>query len=74
MAKAEISVTLADLPTVKALVERLENEVDDLRHLLQTWEERVTCLQCGERYTKRACGPTHAVIRAMVEGGSGADR
>ena len=46
-------------------------EVVELRDLLQLWEPRVNCPQCGERYRHRACGPTHAVIHALVYPGEG---
>ena len=37
-------------------------EARRLRDLLQAWEPRVTCPQCGQRYAERACGPTHALL------------
>ena len=36
------------------------------RDLLQAWEPRVICPQCGQRYSCRACGPTHAVVSAIA--------
>lgn len=68
MAKATLTVRLADMPQVKTLVKQLENEVDDLRHLLQEFEPRVRCRQCGERYSHRACGPSHAIAAALIKG------
>lgn len=61
-----IEVKIADLDEVKAVIERAGEEIAALRHLLREWEPRVRCLQCGERYSHRACGPTHAVISAQV--------
>lgn len=40
--------------------------IETLRHLLQQWEQRVVCPQCGHRYSDRACGPTHAVVMNLV--------
>jgi hypothetical protein len=47
-------------------IESLRDELNSLRWLLQLWEQRVVCLQCGNRYSDRACGPTHAIIHAEV--------
>jgi len=49
------------------------DEIEALRGLLQAWEPRVICPQCGERYTTTACGPTHAIVHHLVypEGGEG---
>lgn len=44
----------------------VEAEHEQLRGLLIAWESRVVCPQCGQRYTERACGPTHAVVHALV--------
>lgn len=66
MAIGNVIVQVAGMPAVKRHVERLENEIDELRNLLQQWEPRVRCQQCGARYAHEACGPSHATIAAMV--------
>lgn len=64
-----IDIRIADLDEVKQRLQTLTNERDDLRHLLQAFEERVTCPQCGNRYTTSlACGPSHAVVARLVLG------
>lgn len=69
MAKAQVTVRVADLPQVKATIRALENERDDLRGLLQAFVPRVGCPQCGLRYSERACGPSHAVVWRLIDGG-----
>lgn len=51
---------------VREALEPLIRELDDLRSLLQAWEPRVVCPQCGQRYAARACGPSHALVWASV--------
>lgn len=70
MARATLSIKVSDLPQVKAALAKADETIGDLRHLLQQWEPRVVCSQCGQRYAERACGPTHAVVMAMVNGPS----
>lgn len=60
MAKAEMTVHVADLPRVKSLVDRLEHRVECLEAMLR----RPTCSQCGQTWAEPACGPTHAAIFA----------
>lgn len=43
-------------------------EVDRLRDLLRRWEERVTCLRCGQRYSAPPCREDHAAVYALVMG------
>ena len=62
----EVEVRVADLPQVKAALARASEEIAALRALLQTWEPRLRCLQCGERYSERSCGPEHAIVRARI--------
>jgi hypothetical protein len=65
-AKAEIKI--ADLPQVRDALQQAATLITDLRSLLQSWEPRVRCPQCGLRYSDLACGMTHASIMAMVKG------
>lgn len=30
----------------------------------ESWAAALTCSQCGQRLAERACGPTHAVLKA----------
>lgn len=46
--------------------ERTLEQRDVLLELLQAWEPRVKCLQCGQRYSKPPCGPTHASVAALI--------
>jgi hypothetical protein len=62
----EVEVRVADLPQVKAALARASEEIAALRALLQAWEPRLRCLQCGERYSERSCGPEHAIVRARL--------
>ncbi len=62
----EVKVKVADLPEVKAVLGRASDEIAALRALLQTWEPRLRCLQCGERYSDRSCGSEHAIVRARI--------
>lgn len=55
MARAEVTVKLADFEEVKALLARLTAMVDAFMP---------PCGQCGQRFYETACGPTHAVIAA----------
>lgn len=66
MAKtAPLEVNLLNLEAVKAL----EAERDALRDLVQSFEQRVVCPQCGNRYTTSlACGPSHALVARLVLG------
>jgi len=64
MASAEIHI--ADLPQVKAAMDDAAELIRRLRSLLQEWEPRVTCPQCGQRYSAVSCGPTHAAVWALV--------
>lgn len=66
MASAEVRVKIADLPEVKAAMDEAAEMISRLRDLLQAWEPRVICPQCGQRYSDTACGPTHAVVMALV--------
>lgn len=62
----EVKVQVADLPQVKAALARASDEIAALRALLATWEPQLRCLQCGERYSGRSCGPEHATVRARL--------
>lgn len=62
----EVEVRVADLPQVKAALARASEEIAALRALLQAWAPRLRCLQCGERYAERSCGPEHAIVRARI--------
>ena len=62
----EVKVHVADAPQVKAALARASEEIAALRALLQAWELRLRCLQCGERYSERSCGPEHAIARARI--------
>lgn len=42
------------------------DRIDALEDLLRAWEPRIGCPQCGRRYRERACGPTHALVAALV--------
>lgn len=53
MAKAEMTVHVADLPRVKWRIECLETMLRTPR-----------CSQCGEAWLDGVCGPTHAAIAA----------
>jgi hypothetical protein len=44
--------------------------IESLRSLLQAWEPRVRCPQCGQRYSGSACGPAHAIAWHLVQGGT----
>ena len=55
----EVTVSVTDIPEVVELLARL-------RDLLQAWEPRVNCPQCGRRYVREACGPTHASVLNLV--------
>jgi hypothetical protein len=68
MAAAEVQVKVADLPQVKAAFAEAAELVCSLRDLLQVWEPRVRCPQCGQRYAAWACGPTHASVAHLVRG------
>lgn len=65
---AEIEVKAADLPQVKQRLAELAETIQRQRSLLQAWEPRVRCPQCGKRYSESACGPTHAIVSALVKG------
>lgn len=65
---ATVEVPIADVPQVKDALKRASVLIGDLRALLQSWEPRVLCPQCGLRYSDQACGATHAAIIAMVKG------
>jgi hypothetical protein len=62
----EVDVRVSDLPQVKVALARASDEIAALRALLQAWEPRLRCLQCGERYSERSCGPEHAIARARI--------
>lgn len=49
-------------------ITELEETVAQMKFLLQVWEPRVICPQCGNRYTQPACGPTHAIVENLVYG------
>jgi hypothetical protein len=66
MASNEVHVTIADLPEVKARMDEAAELIHRLRGLLREWEPRVTCPQCGQRYSATACGPAHAAVWALV--------
>jgi hypothetical protein len=68
MATAEVRVTVTDLPLVKAALAENAETISTLRSLLQAWEPRIRCPQCGQRYTDSACGPTHAIVWFHVTG------
>lgn len=53
MAKAEMTVHVADLPRVRWRIECLEAML-----------RSATCSQCGQAWLDGACGPTHAAIAA----------
>jgi hypothetical protein len=55
MAKAEVTVRLADYDEVKQALARLMAMVDAFMP---------PCTQCGQPFRESACGPTHAVIAA----------
>jgi hypothetical protein len=60
---------LATIDEANEMEERLasgDKMTLELRGLLQAWEPRVSCPQCGQRYTKTACGPTHAIVANLV--------
>ena len=61
-----LEVHVADLPQVKAALDEAAEVITALRDLLQAWAPRVRCPQCGERYSGRACGPTHAIVKNLV--------
>jgi len=50
---------------------QMRRERDEARALLRTWEPRVICPQCGQRYSERVCGFAHAAIQAALEGHDG---
>jgi len=74
------AVTNPTNPGAVAEITMLQRQVHDLvaqrdelirlaarrRSLLEAWEPRVTCPQCGERYSATACGPTHALVHDAV--------
>lgn len=66
MAAADVRV--ADLPQVKAALARFAEEIGALRSLLQAWEPRVLCPQCGKQYSEWSCGPTHGIVKVQVFG------
>lgn len=71
---ATLDIRLQDLPEVQEVLKRAADEIADLRYLLRAWEPRVRCLQCGERYRHRACGPTHALVAAKIPDDDGRAR
>jgi hypothetical protein len=61
-------VRVADLPQVRAALEEAAETIGVLRSLLQAWEPRVRCPQCGNRYSEAPCGPAHAIVAFQVAG------
>jgi hypothetical protein len=57
--------------TVRQALSETDEMIESLRSLLQAWEPRIRCPQCGQRYGERACGPTHAIVWHLVQGGTG---
>lgn len=70
MKSAAIEVRVADMPQVRAALTEAAETIEGLRVLLQAWEPRVRCPQCGQRYSERACGPAHAIVWFRVKGPS----
>jgi hypothetical protein len=68
MASAGIQVNITGLPQVEQALNDAGTLINDLRSLLQAWEPRVRCPQCGQRYSGQACGTAHAAIIAMISG------
>ena len=68
MASAAVRVTTGDLPQVQRALAEAAEKIEALQSLLQQWEPRVLCPQCGQRYSERACGPTHAIVWFHVHG------
>lgn len=65
-APLEVKVRVTDLPEVKTALAKAAGEINALRALLLAWEPRLRCLQCGERYSERSCGPEHAIVRSRL--------
>jgi hypothetical protein len=40
-----------------------------LKNAQGKWVVNRTCGQCGKPWTRRACGPTHAIIKAEIAHG-----
>ena len=53
---------------VPATMAEATEKIEALRSLLEAWEPRVVCPQCGQRYSEQACGPTHAIVWSHVHG------
>jgi hypothetical protein len=68
---AQVEIRVADLPQVREALDEAAKMITALRGLLQEWEPRVRCLQCGRRYHDEACGPTHAIVWHLVKGEGG---
>lgn len=63
---AEVTVKAAGLPEVKAMFAQAAETIARLRDLLEAWEPRVRCPQCGSRYSDSPCGPTHTAVFALI--------
>ena len=68
MRTADVEVHVTGIPQVREMIEAMSEELVLLRTLVQSWEPRVRCPQCGQRYLARACGPDHALIMHAVQG------
>lgn len=66
MEVATVGINLMDLPEVGAHFADAAGLIQRQRALLQAWEPRVRCPQCGGKYTDSPCGPSHAEIAALV--------
>lgn len=57
----------AEVIRLRAALEVAQEALRDVHALAMMWEHRVSCLQCGLRYSRRACGPSHALVANMVK-------